>query len=338
MVKIRRYFMSDNKSTPTKFGAGKVLLSIAAGLILGAGILAGLYFWGSNQEKPAALLESSSMDAATVTLYSAEPAQVEKTAPTVEEVSDELIETKDYGYDYKDILYEEEGFLLASIQGKRYVGYIAVIDDPNRVFLGTSGYFSASVAGKSVDEISNANNAMLAVNGGGFADAQGVGIGGLPTGVVIEDGVLRCSARAHSVGIDYDGKLHAGYYNGDEMMAMNMRWAISYGPTLIDDGEVLTSTNINEEPRTAIGQREDGSIIILSIQGRQVAALGVTQTELAQIMADYGAIEASNLDGGASSDMYFKGEFVNTANSSGEPRPIPTAVLVSYADAEEVSE
>ena len=329
--------MSDNKSKT--MGAGKVVLCIFVALIIGAGILAGLYFWGSNQEPPTALRESTPAAGTQISMYDLNfPAP--ETESTVEEEPAAAPESiKDYGYDYKDILYEEEGFLLASIQGKRYIGFIAVIDDPERVFLGTSGYFSASVAGKSVDEISDANNAMLAVNGGGFADAQGVGIGGLPTGVVIEDGVLRMGARAHSVGLDYDGKLHAGNYNGEEMMAMNMRWAISYGPTLIDDGEVLTSTNINEEPRTAIGQREDGSIIILSIQGRQVAALGVTLTELAQIMADYGAVEASNLDGGASSDMYFKGEFVNTANSSGEPRPIPTAVLVSYADAgEEVSE
>ena len=332
--------MSDNNSNSRKFGAGKVLLCVILALIVSAGILAGLYFYGNSQEKPAALLESAPAAGESVTLYSHDTILTDEAAPAEpENESETSIEpVKDYGYNYKEIVYEEDGFLLASIQGKRYVGYIAVIDDPERVFLGTSGYFSASVAGKSVDEISNANNAMMAVNGGGFADAQGIGIGGLPTGVVIEDGVLRCSARAHSVGLDYDGKLHTGNYNGDEMMAMNMRWAISYGPTLIDDGEVLTSPNINEEPRTAIGQRVDGSIIILSIQGRQVAALGVTLTELAQIMDDYGAIEASNLDGGASSDMYFKGEFINTANSSGEPRPIPTAVLVSYANAEEVSE
>jgi len=331
--------MSDNKSTTKKMGAGKVLLFTLLALILSAGTLAGLYFWGSSQEKPAALQDTSPAAGTAVSLYDLNIPAPELAAPNEAETA-VIPETEtDYGYDYKDILYEEEGFLLASIQGKRYIGYIAVIDDPNRVYLGAIDHFSAGVVGKPVQDLANENGAMLAVNGGGFADAQGVGIGGLPTGIVIEDGVLRMGNRAHAVGIDYDGKLHAGYYSGDEMMALNMRWALSYGPTLVDDGEVLTSTNINEEPRTAIGQREDGSIIILSIQGRQVSALGVTQTELAQIMADYGAVEASNLDGGASADLYFKGEFINTANSSGEPRPIPTAVLVSYADsAEEVSE
>lgn len=326
--------MTENNNVPKRMGVGKALLCILLALVLAFGVLAGLYFYGSSQEAPASLLDASPAANTTVSLYEAQPLQPEITVEN--EALPEEPAAKDYGYDYKEILYEEDGFLLASIQGKRYIGYIAVIDDPNRVYLGTIEHFSAGVAGKPVQDLANDNGAMLAVNGGGFADAQGVGIGGLPTGVVIEDGVVRCSARAHAVGIDYDGVLHAGYYTGEEMAAMGMRWALSYGPTLIDDGEVLTSTNINEEPRTAIGQRDDGAIIILSIQGRQVSALGVTQTELAQIMADYGAIEASNLDGGASADMYFKGEFVNTANSSGEPRPIPTAVLVAYA--EEVSE
>lgn len=328
--------MSENKSISKRIGGGKALLFFFLSIILACLVLAGLYFRGRSQDVPDALQASSPAEEATISLYTAQVSLLEETLSAENTLSFIEEPTQEYDYNYKEILYEEDGFLLASIQGKRYIGYIAVINDPNRVYLGAIDFFSAGVVGKPVQELANENGAMLAVNGGGFADAQGVGIGGLPTGVVIQDGVLRCGARAHAVGIDYDGKLHAGYYNGDEMMEMNMRWALSYGPTLIDDGKVLTSTNINEEPRTAIGQRADGSIIILSIQGRQVSALGVTQTELAQIMADYGAIEASNLDGGASADMYFKGEFVNTANSSGEPRPIPTAVLVAYA--EEVSE
>lgn len=327
--------MSDNKSTPKRMGIGKALLCIILALVLAFGVLAGLYFWGSSQEAPASLTESSPAAGTAVSLYEAQSLQSES-ATSADETVPIAAAPKDYGYNYKDILYEEDGFLLASIQGKRYVGYIAVIDDPNRIYLGAIEHFSAGMVGMPVQDIANTNGAMMAVNGGGFADAKGVGIGGLPTGNVIQDGVLRCSARAHSVGIDYDGVLHAGYFTGEEMMDLGMRWALSYGPTLIDDGEVLTSTNINEEPRTAIGQRADGSIIIVSIQGRQVSALGVAQTELAEIMADYGAIEASNLDGGASADMYFQGRFINTANSSGEPRPIPTAVLVAYA--EEVSE
>ena len=48
-------------------------------------------------------------------------------------------------------------------------------------------------------------------------------------------------------------------------------------------------------------------------------------------MVEYGAVNAGNLDGGASSDMYFRGEYVNVCNTSGGPRGIPTAVVVMPA-------
>ena len=69
-------------------------------------------------------------------------------------------------------------------------------------------------------------------------------------------------------------------------------------------------------------------LLLLALQGRQLQALGVTCKELAQIMQGYGCINASNLDGGASSDMYFQGKYLNVCNTSGGPRPIPTAILV----------
>ena len=86
--------------------------------------------------------------------------------------------------------------------------------------------------------------------------------------------------------------------------------------------------NTSQEPRTAVGQRADGKIVIIALQGRQLQALGVTCRELAMIMLGYGCVDAGNLDGGASSDMYFRGKYLNVCNTSGGPRPIPTSVLV----------
>lgn len=62
--------------------------------------------------------------------------------------------------------------------------------------------------------------------------------------------------------------------------------------------------------------------------GTPAAVLGVSRQQLAEIMVEYGAVNAGNLDGGASSDMYFNGEYVNVCNTSGGPRGIPTAVVV----------
>lgn len=323
--------MSENKPLRTKAGAGSIVLCLSLALILGAGVLAGLYFLGRSQEQPAARREASGAFETEVSLYVPE----EPTGPvqTAEEVPDKTVPPPEeaYGYDYREILYDEDGLLVATIQGKRYLGYIAVIDDPSRVYLGTCGGFSDEGAGKRVDEIADAAGAILAVNGGGFSDPGGVGRGGMPTGIVIENGVLRSGSRCHAVGVDENGVLHAGYYSGQEFMDMGMRWAVSYGPTLLINGEIQEFNNTLEEPRTAVGQRADGAIVLLSIQGRQVSALGVTLRELSEILLDYGVIEASNLDGGASSNIYFNGEYINIANGSGYVRPMPTAVLVAPA-------
>ena len=80
-----------------------------------------------------------------------------------------------------------------------------------------------------------------------------------------------------------------------------------------------------------VGQRADGAVIFVVLQGRQPAVLGVSRQQLAEIMVEYGAVNAGNLDGGASSDMYFNGKYVNVCNTSGGPRGIPTAVVVMPA-------
>ena len=110
---------------------------------------------------------------------------------------------------------------------------------------------------------------------------------------------------------------------------------MSYGPTLIQEGKISKRLDTSMgEPRTAIGQREDGAVVIVVLQGRQLQALGVTCKELAYIMQGYGCVNASNLDGGASSDIYFQGKYLNVCNTSGGPRPIPTAILVMPAKQE----
>ena len=147
---------------------------------------------------------------------------------------------------------------------------------------------------------------------------------------------MRWAGGGSTVGMDYDGKLHAGEFSGNDCRDMGLYWAVAYGPTLIENGTVRSGLdNSQAEPRTAVGQRADGSVVLLNIQGRQASALGVTCRQLAYIMADLGCVDAGNLDGGASSDMYYRGETLNIANTSGGPRPIPTAVLVGPVRTEE---
>ena len=92
----------------------------------------------------------------------------------------------------------------------------------------------------------------------------------------------------------------------------------------MDEGYLASGLN----PRTAIGQRSDGAILMLVIEGRQPNRLGATMTDLAQIMLDFGAMNACNLDGGSSSMMWYDGRYINNTASVIGIRPIPTSFLV----------
>ena len=81
-------------------------------------------------------------------------------------------------------------------------------------------------------------------------------------------------------------------------------------------------------PKTAIGQRQDGAIILLVIDGRDIGSLGATVKEVQEIMYKLGAVNAMNLDGGKSTTMYYDGEIINKPSNSMGERTIATAIIV----------
>jgi exopolysaccharide biosynthesis protein len=316
-----------NKKKKKRLGAGAVTLSVLFTLILAAGAVYALLAWGGSRPAPADLGEAAAAADKTVALYVPGESTEGQAPEPAAAVLPETARSEEYGYD--EILYDQDGLLVAKVKGKRYVGYIAVIDDPMRITLGKCPYFGEAAYGRRVDQMADEAGAILAVNGGGFSDPGGDGRGGMPTGNVIYQGKMLMGYWSPTVGIDSQGKLYAGEYDGNTCLKLGLQWAVSYGPTLIQEGKIVKKLDTYMgEPRTAIGQREDNSIVLLALQGRQLQALGVTCKELAQIMQGYGCINASNLDGGASSDMYFQGKYLNVCNTSGGPRPIPTAILV----------
>ena len=319
------------KKRKGRAGAPAVIFSILLTLALSAGVVYGLYYYGSTRPAPAALRAPAPEAAQQVSVYTApEPVEREAPAPAAAPVPTEDAVREEFGYD--EILYNEDGLLVAKVKGKRYVGYIAVVDDPLRLTLGKCPYFGEGAYGRSVEQMAEEAGAVLAVNGGGFSDPNGAGKGGMPTGNVIYEGKMLMGNWAPTVGMDAEGKLHVGEFNGNTCLQLGLQWAVSYGPTLIENGEVRPGLDNNsQEPRTAVGQRADGKVVILALQGRQLQALGVTCRELAMIMLGYGCVDAGNLDGGASSDMFFQGKYINVCNTSGGPRPIPTSVLVMPA-------
>ncbi len=311
-------------------------------LLLAASVAAGLWYYGSRIGLQANQRPAGTPAARSVTLYTA---AAPYTAPVRErEETPEAPEMQEAPeYDYREILVDEDGILIARVQGKRYKGVLAVVEDPTRLFVGSIPYFGEESFGWLLPRLMEHSGAVLGLNGGGFDDAAGMGRGGNPQGVVIAGGTmwLGYAGGVYDVcAFGPDGTLYVGRRSGQELIDLGVHSAVSFGPALIIDGEMQTFPNEYWEPRSAVGQRSDGSILLLALEGRQVAAQGASLATLAEAMAEYGAVNATNLDGGASTSLIYKDELMNICNSVGGLRGIPTAILVapSSASAESAAE
>ena len=232
-----------------------------------------------------------------------------------------------YGYIDED----GDGLIIEEIRGSGYVGTMIIVKDPHRVFVGAapknSGY------GQTLEQMCDRYGAIGGINGGAFVDVKGSGFGDKPDGLTILGGEVRNEGYGADafVGLDKNGVLHVGYYTLADVLASDITDGVSFGPVLIINGNVTDSAKIPSgvNPRTAIGQRADGAILMLVIDGRQVHSIGATYSDLARIMADHGAVNACNLDGGSSSSMFCYGEYLNSSSSAnGVARALPDAFLI----------
>lgn len=317
---------ADGNGKRKTTGALGIVLALALTIAVAGGVVYGAYAAASAQPGPAGETAAAAARDTTLSVFTESAVQTGE-APSPAPIPVET--AAESTYDYKEILSDEDGLLVARIVGKRWSGFIAVIDDPMRIQVSVCPVFGTDIRGYSVAEHAEKTGAVLAINGGGFEDPGGAGNGAMPTGNVMANGELLWNSYGSTVGMDGSGQLHVGEFYGNQCVEMGLQWAVGYGPTLVENGEIRAGLDpLYLEPRTAVGQRADGSVIFVVLQGRQPAALGVSRQELAEIMVEYGAVNAGNLDGGASSDMYFQGEYVNVCNTSGGPRGLPTAVVV----------
>ena len=217
---------------------------------------------------------------------------------------------------------------ILDITGATFNGKLMIVRDPERVIVGISNQLG--VVGQTLPGMIESYGGVGGVNAGGFDDPNGNGNGGIPLGIVIHEGELLSGAntRAATAVIDYDGILHVGNMTGNEAMALNAEWAVSFGPVLVVNGEKCDGLSSGLNPRTAIGQRSDGAILLLVVNGRQVGSMGATYEDLADVMLEYGAVNALNLDGGSSSSMIYEGEYLNISSSLVGERPLPTGIII----------
>jgi len=241
--------------------------------------------------------------------------------------SDDGEDADDYGLTDDD----GDGIILTDVSGSGYLGYMMVVLDPSRMCFGTPSHFGGS--GLTVRQMAEQYDCVAGINGGGFEDKDGKGTGGIPIGMTILDGKVYYASEGASypfVGFDGDYILHTGQMTPAQAREKDIRFGCSFGPVLVSNGEPVSSDTLMSgvNPRTAIGQRADGAVLMLVIEGRQARSIGATYSDLADLMLQFGAVNACNLDGGSSSVLWFDGEYVNSSASLIGDRQIPTAFLV----------
>ena len=234
-----------------------------------------------------------------------------------------------------NLLASEDGIEIFDVEGPTYNGWMMVVQDPSRVMVGVCRENFNSKPGLELYEIAQRYDAVAAINGGGFSDSGGVGNGGMPTGLVIAGGeVLNKSGGSSDhnivVGFNQDNVMVIGEMSSTKALERGIRDALAFGPALIVNGNAArvkgSSSGLN--PRTAIGQRADGAVLMLVIDGRQASSLGATYADLISVMQEYGAVNAINLDGGSSSLMYYRGEYLNKGVILTGSRKMPTGFVV----------
>ena len=219
-------------------------------------------------------------------------------------------------------------------------GKLMIVPDPKRVIVGTSDNLGKQ-AGLQLTELVAKYGGIGGINAGGFNDENGHGNGGVPQGMVITGSELvwgREQSYYSVIGFDADGVLHVGGMTAAEALEIGIVDAVSFdgigvSSALIVDGEVQYGNLVSGvNPRTAIGQRADGAVLLLVLDGRSIRTLGATLEDVCRILLDYGAVNAGNLDGGSSTVMVYEGEIINVCASVTGPRSIPTAFVVLGED------
>ena len=256
-------------------------------------------------------------------------------------INTDKINTDVYANEYeREILEHKDGeqYKMIEISGKGYSGYLVAIYDSSKVRVVTSKNLGYS--GEYLVNMSKRENALVAINGGGFLDADGKGTGADVEGIVIQDGKIlnrnRYTRAGGLIGFTEDNKLYLGRVSSaEEAIRMGIRDAVEFGPFLIVNGEaskVVGNGGYGLHPRTVIGQRKDGVVLFLVIDGRRVNCIGADMDDLIEIMQRYGAYNAANLDGGNSSALVIRNKLINHPinwDEREETRPIATGFMLS---------
>lgn len=241
---------------------------------------------------------------------------------------------------------------LVQISGNTFQAKMLIIKDPSRVKLATT--YPWGEYGKELHELVNNSNAIAGINGGLYVSDSNKG--GKPLGLVVCDGKIQYNnptgyAGLHLIGFDESNILRIISLEGMNASQIEklvkdekIRDAVVFQEESSDKNNHFVKLVVNGEarqmngsgsganPRTVIGQRKDGAVLLLVTDGRGASGhLGATASDLIDIMLEYGAVNAANLDGGSSSSMYYNDKYEMTSVTlyySNSSWKLPTAFVV----------
>ncbi len=253
------------------------------------------------------------------------------------EINTDLIQQGGFGSAGLEMNSEQEigeDIEIFEVAGSTYTGTMMIVKDPSRVSLAT--IYPWRETGVTLDELVKSNNAVAGINGGLYNSKNNSG--GSPYGVIVSNGEIQYNKPQ-----EYSGLVLVGFTEEDilqivdisQMTAadvenlvaeMKIRDAVTFQEEASDKNNHFVQLIINNEvrelngmgsglnPRTAIGQRADGAVLMFVTDGRGKAGhLGASCADLIAVMQEYGAVNAANLDGGSSSCMYYENEYLMTS-------------------------
>lgn len=228
-----------------------------------------------------------------------------------------------------------DGIELIPITGPTFLAKLLIVQDPSRVHLATTYPWTSK--GVELDKLVKQADAVGGINGGLYAQEQNTGRH--PLGVAVCDGEVQYNdPNIHClmlVGLDTQHKLriidlaHKRMTDVEQIIKTEgIRDAVTFPDDMKDesnwfvkilDGDFERKIDARScciNPRTAIGQRADGALLLLVTDGRSAHAhIGATAYDILRVMKQYGAVTAANLDGGSSSSMYYAGKYEMTTST-----------------------
>ena len=222
------------------------------------------------------------------------------------------------------------------VRGQR--AFLIAVYDPKDVSVVCSK--NVMKRGEMLVSMAQRTKALIAINGGRFYDPNHWSNGGIPSGVTIMNNKIisdrEYKSPAGVIGINKDNKLVL-YKNkkAKEILSLGVRDAVTSKPFLIVNGKALyTKGNggYGFQARTAIGQRKDGTMLLLVVECNDARTIGASMTDLTKIFTNYGAVNAAALDGGTSSVLVENGKMINDPINDPfvhETRKIATGFIVT---------